>query len=423
MKTIPYWTDNTPRPADLPLSHLPGEAEVAVIGSGYTGLNAAITLAGAGVDVAVLEAGNIAFGGSSRNGGLFSPGVSAGIPKLEQRHGMGVAEQMWRWTLKATEYVKGLIEAEGIDCDLVFNGGVHLAWRSSHLDSDRRYIRYMRDKLDVTDLSIVEKERLRDEIGSPAYSGGMVNDNAGCVDPAKYVYGLARLAARKGAKLIESAEVQSITRQNGKFNLRTPRGRLQAGDILMATNGYTPKLVPEIRRGILPIGSAIIITEPLSEATQREVSPKGRAFHDSKNFLNYFRLTADGRMMFGGRRKLSADLDPGRSAPELQGRLLQVFPQLKGIPITHSWTGNVAFTYDRTPHIGQAQGVYYAYGYNGHGLAASSYLGREVARLMTGDLQGSPFRQIPHPRIPLSSLSDRYLPLLTLWFRMVDLVA
>jgi glycine/D-amino acid oxidase-like deaminating enzyme len=423
MKTTPFWTDNTPRPADLALSDLPPTAEIAIIGSGYTGLNAAMTLAEAGVDVAVLEAGYIAFGGSSRNGGMFSPGIPAGIPKLERRHGMHVAERMWRWTQEATEYVKRLIRDEHIDCDLLFNGSVHLAWRPSHLEEDRRYAQYMRTKLGVTSLTLVEKDRLNEEIGSPSYYGGMVNQNAGCVDPAKYVYGLARAAARKGVRLIESAEVQNISRENGKFELHTPGGRLLAKEVLIATNGYTSSLVPAIRQGILPIGSSIIVTEPLSDALQSELSPRGRTFHDSKNFLNYFHLTVDGRMMFGGRRKLSADLDPLRSATELHGRLLEVFPQLERVPITHSWTGNVAFTYDRTPHIGQAEGIYYAYGYNGHGLAASSYMGREVARLMTGDLKASPFQQIPHPRIPFWRMSDQYLPLLTLWFRMVDGVA
>jgi glycine/D-amino acid oxidase-like deaminating enzyme len=420
MKTVPYWTDITPRPDDLPLSDLPPSVDIAIIGSGYTGLNAALTLAKAGADVAVLEAGYIAFGGSSRNGGMFSPGISAGIQKIEQRHGPEIADRMWRWSLEATEYVKRLIREENIDCDLIFNGGLHLAWRPGHLEEDRRHIRYMRSRFGVTDLHIVEREQLQEEIGSPAYFGGMVNDNAGSVDPAKYVYGLARVAAREGVKLVESTEVQEISRPGGIYRLHTTAGSTEASQVLIATNGYTSRLVPEIRRGILPIGSSIIITEPLDESTQNEISPKGRTFYDSKNFLNYFHLTAEGRMMFGGRRKLSPNLDPVRSAPELHGRLLEVFPQLKDVPITHSWTGNVAFTYDRTPHIGQVGGIYYAYGYNGHGLAASSYMGREVAKLMNGDLQDSPFFAIPHPRIPMSGLSDQYLPLLTLWFRVLD---
>lgn len=423
MKTTPFWTEISPRPQDIQADALPDRADVAVVGAGYTGLNAAITFADRGVAAVVLEKEVVGFGGSSRNGGMFAPGISAGIPKLERRHGLEVAGHMWRWTVLATKYVTDIIEEEEIDCDLVFNGGIHLAWRPAHLDEDRAYANYLNENFGYGEMSIVEPEDLHTKIGSPAYSGGMANDFGGGVNPAAYAYGLARAAVKRGATLVEGAEVTAITRRDGKFEVSTPRGRLLAKDVLIATNGYTPDFVHRIRHGVLPIGSAIITTAPLSEDLQQELSPEGRMFYDSKNFLNYFRLAADGRMLFGGRRKLSADLDPIRSASELKGRLAQVFPQLKGVSITHSWTGRVAFTFDRTPHLGQEDGIFYAYGYNGHGLAASSYMGREVALVMLGELESSPFQEIPHPRIPFSKLSSFYLPLLTGWFRMVDRVA
>jgi glycine/D-amino acid oxidase-like deaminating enzyme len=423
MKTSPYWTDISPRPDDLQADALPAKADVAIIGAGYTGLNAAITFADRGIDTVLLEKEVVGYGGSSRNGGMFAPGISAGIPKLEKRHGIEIAERMWRWTVQATQYVKDIIQSEAIDCDLVFNGGIHLAWRPAHLDEDRDYASYLEERFGYSEMSIVERGDLHTKIGSPAYSGGMANNFGGGVNPAAYTYGLAQAALRRGALLVEGAEVLALRRRDGHFELATPKGKLSAERVLMATNGYTPNLVPRIRSGVLPVGSAIITTQPLSEDLQQELSPEGRMFYDSKNFLNYFRLTPDGRLLFGGRRKLAADLDPTRSARELKQRLIQVFPQLNDTPITHSWTGRVAFTFDRTPHIGREGGIYYAYGYNGHGLAASSYMGREVALVMLGEIESSPFQVIPHPRIPFSSLSHVYLPLLTGWFRMVDRVA
>jgi glycine/D-amino acid oxidase-like deaminating enzyme len=195
-----------------------------------------------------------------------------------------------------------------------------------------------------------------------------------------------------------------------------------AREVLLATNGYTTQLVPRARQGIFPAGSYIICTEPLSLELQNDVSPRGRMFFDSLNFLNYFRLTPDGRMLFGGRHNLSTSLDVYESARSLRERMVEVFPQLAAAKVTHSWTGKLGLTFDLMPHIGQADGVWYAMGYCGHGVAVASKLGREAAQIIAGERASSLFREISHMRTPVTHLDRYYLPFVSAWYRMMDKV-
>ncbi|MEY4222098.1 MAG: hypothetical protein RL334_740, partial [Chloroflexota bacterium] len=209
----------------------------------------------------------------------------------------------------------------------------------------------------------------------------------------------------------------------GGHALRTSRGPLRAREVLLATNGYTTALNLRARAGVFPVGSYIIVTEPLPAALQAELSPRGRMMYDSANFLIYFRLTPDGRMLFGGRNNLSITLDLHDSAQRLQERMLSVYPQLRGVPLTHSWTGKLGITFDLMPHIGRVNGVHYAYGYCGHGVSISSYLGREVGELLAGKRTSSAFLNIPHPRNPIAFFERLFLPFVAQWYRMQDALA
>lgn len=185
----------------------------------------------------------------------------------------------------------------------------------------------------------------------------------------------------------------------------------------MATNGYTTGLVPRIRQGVVPVGSYIIITEPLPAKLQKEISPKRRVFFDSHFFLNYFWLTPYGRLLFGGRSNLSTNLDLQRSARGLQKRMLEVFPQLEGVAITHSWTGKLGVSFDMLPHLGKVNGVHYAMGYSGHGVPMGSYLGCEVGEWIVGVRKDSIFLELNHPRFILASWDKLYMPFVTAYFR------
>ncbi len=420
MKNINYWTENTPRPEDLPTQDLPPKADVTIVGRGYTGLNAAIELAKSGVSVVVLEQETIGWGGSSRNGGLFSPDIAGGMSKIEKRYGKDAAQFFWRWSVAACDHVERIVTEEGIKCDFHRDGQIQLAYKPSHFISAKGYMSYLTEGYGYSGQRAVEPGELNTEIGSGSYYGGILDESGGGADPAKYVFGLAQTASRHGARLVERAKVKNIERNNGVFRLSTSKGAIESKEVLLATNGYTSHLVPKARYGIFPITSCIILTEPLSLELQQELSPNNRVFYDSKRLVNYFRLTADGRMLFGGRKSSSEDSNTDKSAQRIHRRMLEVYPQLKGIPITHTWSGYIGYTFDKMPHIGRINGIHYAYGYCGHGLAAASYMGVEAAKLISGQQESSPFMEVPHPRYFFASFEKLFLPLGSIWYGFLD---
>jgi glycine/D-amino acid oxidase-like deaminating enzyme len=425
MKTIPFWTDDFPRPVDLPVSPLPERVDVAIVGGGYTGLSAARTLAKGGANVAVLEQREIGGGASSVNGGQVAPGLKLNIQRAFKKYGPEMGRELWQASVGAVRYLEQMLAEEGIDCDYSGQGGIALAYKPAHYRHMAAEIEWMACELDFHEMKLVPPERIREEIGTDVFPGGLVEKMGGGLHPAKYVYGLACATARAGAKLCEYTEVQAIHRpaQGGDFELTTTQERLRAAEILLATNGYTGPLIPAIQRRVFPVGSYMITTEPLAPELQRELSPKNRVMYSTKWFLNYFRLTPDGRMSMGGRNNLSPDLNLVESARNLYETMIHIFPQLRGIAVTHSWTGRLGVTFDLMPHIGRVGGIYYAFGYGGHGVALSGYLGKEVAELISGRISRSPFADIPHQTHFFYRGKPWFLPLAASYYRFLDAVS
>jgi glycine/D-amino acid oxidase-like deaminating enzyme len=422
MKTIPYWQENTPRPDDIPLHYLPAEVDVVVIGSGYSGLNAAITLAKSGASVAVLEKETIGWGSASRNGG-FVTGVFGEPGGLEKKYGLEGAKEIWNWSLESLKFVDDIVTNEQIDCDFVRSGGLYLAYKPSHYS----YLLEMRDllatKFDDHRLRLIEPGDLGEEIGSNAFYGGMLDESGTGLDPAKFVYGLATVAAKHGVLLVEKAEVTKIRRSPSGFTIFTPQGQMRSVEVLIATNGYTSSVVPKIRYGVILGGGYCSVTEPLTEEVFRSLSPKGRGFFDTRFFLNYFRPIPGNRLLLGGWKTLVRDKNLKVIGRKLHSRILEIFPQLTGVGISHAWTGQFAFTFDMLPHIGQVDGIHYAVGGNGHGVGTMSYLGHEAARMMAGQIDHSLFAEIKHPRYFFAPLDRIYWPVVNAWFRFQDWIS
>ncbi len=421
MKTANFWTDQLPGSITaLPIDEtLPESVDVAIVGSGYTGLNAARVVAKSGANVAVLERYTIGWGASSRNGGIATPGIKQSLKTIWRKYGDEYAHEFWQASLDAIDLIDQIVCEEHIACDWKRTGSFALATKASHLDYYHEFQKWLKEEFSH-EVTLVTRDTIQTEIGSDIYFGGLADDYGGGINPAKYVLGLAHAVARYKAHLCEHTEVQRIERLSTGFRVQTSKGTLRATEVLVATNGYTDRLVPRLKPRIFPVGSYIIVTEPLSKERQQMLSPKGRMFYTSKHLLNYFRLTPDGRMLWGGRNNLNTNLDLYDSARQLQKTMHHAFPNLANVPLSHTWTGKLGITFDLMPHIGQVNGVYYALGFGGHGLSIGTYLGTEVGRLLTGEISRSPFAEIPHQTKFFYRNRTWFLPLAAWYYRFLD---
>ncbi len=419
LKTECLWTEQAPPPPDLGADSLPERADVAIVGGGYTGLSAARALAKLGARAVVLERHFIGWGASSRNGGMTTTGVKEEPEGLFRRYGPRLGRELWQGALDAIACVETIVGEEGIECHFARCGSFEAACKPAHFEAMRRSVEWMKRELQH-ERQVVPPGELRREIGTDVYFGGVSDALSAGLHPAKYVFGLGRAAAQAGATLCANTEVQSIERRDGAFHLGTSAGQLRANEVLIATNGYTGPLTPALQPRVISIGSYIIATEPLPAAVQQELSPRNRMFFDSKWFLNYFRLTPDGRMLFGGRTRLTTQLDLRENARRLREVLVRAFPQLRDTPISHSWSGHLGLTFDTLPHLGRVNGLHYALGYSGHGVALATLLGMQAAELLAGRRTTSPFLEVTHPTHFFYRGQAWFLPFLEIGLRAID---
>ena len=424
-----YWLTTASMPQGTP-GDIPQLADVAIVGAGFTGLSAAKTLAKRGVNVAVLESNNIGWGASSRNGGMVLTGLKLSPETLASRYGMELTRRMYAASLASIDVVEQIVREENIGCDFSRCGHLEVACKPSHFDSYARSVETIAKEFNHQ-LRIVPRAQLSDEIGSSIYFGGIVDETSTGLNPTQYVTGLATAAIKAGANLYENARVEQITpeTQNGNhgFEIHTSRGNIFATNVLVATSGYTSAATPALRKKIIPIGSFIITTEQLPDDLARELNPRNRMIYDSKHYLYYYRLTPDNRMLFGGRAAFFPETKNTirRSAEILRRGMVQVFPQLRETKVAHAWGGTLDFCFDTMPHAGHADGIYYALGYAGHGVAMATYLGSKIAEQIAGDQVEIPFSEIPFPGAPLGLYNGRpwFLPFAGAYYKVLDWIS
>ena len=424
MQKSPLWTDQFSRPNNIITSDSPSaETDIAIVGSGYTGLCAARILKKNGASVTVLDRNTIGWGASSRNGGMATPGLKQGIQKIHKIYGEKLAHEFWKISVDAIDLIDEIVTEHSIDCDWERNGHASLATKPSHAPRLKEYGSWLEKEFGHYQ-KYIPKHQIQDEIGSNTYYGALTDEISGGLHPSKYVFGLASTVSNLGVQLCENTAVTKIEKNDSNnFKLITSKGDITAKKVIIATNGYTDRLVSKLKPLIFPVGSYIVVTEPLTNELQNIINPKRRMYYDSKWFLNYFRLTPDGRMLWGGRNDLSTDLDLDDSAKRLSKELYTVFPDLKDIPITHTWTGKLGITFDLMPHIGKTNGIYYALGYGGHGLSIATYLGTEIGLMLAGKKDRSPFMEISHQTTVFYRNRPWFIPFAARYFRFLDWIS
>lgn len=418
-KAAPFWWE-AHRPSPLPEIALPRETRVVIVGAGYAGLSAALELTALGLDCLVLDANEPGFGASSRNGGMVSGGVNVGKRYMSKPMPADEAAPFMNDAADAFTLIEDLITREKIDCAWTKAGYFLGAWCKSHYDDMAKKVENL-NAAAKSDSYLVPQERQREEIGSDYYRGGMVVGRAAHLHPALFFKGLLELCQTRGVKIASNTPVTKLTQSATGWSVETPRGSITAGDVIIATNGYTGDITPQLKRRVVPVGSYIIATEELPPDLAATLSPRNRSFADTRRVLTYYRMSPDGkRLIFGGRAKFG-HTDPVETAPILYQFMTDRYPQLKGVKITHAWTGNVAFTLDEMPHMGKFDNLHYALGCNGSGIAMMTYLGQQTARKVAGKANRvCAFDQPEFPDHPLYNGSTWFLPIVGRYFRARD---
>jgi glycine/D-amino acid oxidase-like deaminating enzyme len=406
---------------DYPALEGDARADVAVVGAGFTGLSAALGLAERGYSVALVEAHRVGWGASGRNGGQLIDGF-VDESKIEKFLTRSELDMVWQLGLDCRDLVIGRIERYGIECDLKF-GFVDLALNERDMDYFESEIARKRARNYPHPLTLVPQDDIRSVVGSDRYIGALVNAGNGHLHPLNLCIGEARAAVQQGVRIFERSPVTHI--QHGvKPVVHTDRGSIAADKVVLAGNAYLGRAEPQLFGAVIPAGSYIIATERLGESTAAEILPRDMAACDQRVGLDYFRLSADKRLLFGGLCNYSGR-HPKDITASLRPNMLRVFPQLADTRIEYEWGGYIAISIKRIPQLGRIGGnTWYAQGYSGHGLAPSHMAGKLIADAIGGDLEKfDVFQRIRHLKLPGGKwFANPALALGMLYYRMKELL-
>ncbi|MDO6563388.1 FAD-binding oxidoreductase [Amphritea sp. 1_MG-2023] len=379
------------------------QADICVIGAGYTGLSAALHLAKKGYAVTLLESETVGWGASGRNGGQVCPGHNMSHAELSKKVGRAAADALWHSSLESVQLVKDLIAEYQIDCDLK-QGVMHVAAKPAHVADIRDSVSYKQKVLAYDKIDFVSDAEVQAMLGTERYYGGEYWQDAVHLHPLNYALGLAKAATAAGVKIHEHSRVTQY--QAGKHAaVHTQDGVVKAKYILLACNGYLDKLEPRIAGKIMPINNFIIATEPLSDELCRRINRDDIAVADSRFVINYFKLSGDNRLLWGGgenyRRHFPKDI-PNFVRPYM----LQFYPELSDVKIDYGWGGTLAITLNRMPHFDRLEeNLFVAQGYSGHGVALATLGGKLMAEAISGSVETFDlFSRVPSPSFPGGTL-------------------
>jgi glycine/D-amino acid oxidase-like deaminating enzyme len=424
MKLESFWLATAPEFTAGATGSLPARADVVVVGGGFTGLSAARSLASKGVDVVLLEASRIHGEASGRNGGHCSPGTAQSLPLLIERYGEQVAKQHYQVYIDAVDYVEQLVAQENIDCDFVRHGKLKLASKATHMRGITGNYEALRKHLRA-DVELLSATDVRREINSDAFHGGMLDRRGAQMHMGRFGTGLATAAARHGARIFEHTAVTNLTNLGGdRHRISTTNGEIEADRVLLATGCSNHGPFRWWQRRIVPVGSFVIVTEPISRQLDRAL-PNRRNYVTSLNFGNYFRTTEDDRLVWGGRAQFArsnpcSDRESGQILKEALDRLL---PDLRDVRIDYCWGGLVEATADRLPSAGKHDGLYYSVAYSGHGTQMSTYMGDVMADIVMGGTRSNPWARALWKALPGYAGREWFLPLVGAYFRFKDAVS
>lgn len=391
--------------------------DVAIVGAGFTGLSAAIELASRGVSVAVLDAGLVGGGASGRNGGQINPGLKLDPHDVLAKH-PEIADHALDFSGRAPDVVFDLVARYDIQCHIKRTGWLMPAHReSAEADLERRAKGWINRGVPVRTLGREETRRIT---GSPAYTGAIIDPRGGNLQPLSYVRGLARAAASEGARVFEKTPVTALVQEGDKWLLTTPRGKVRAAQVILATNGYTDGLWPGLKQTIIPIHSFQIATIPLSPSLGATILPEGHHAADTRRLIQYFRRDSAGRFFLGGEGKAGGAKTPSDFS-HLYRLMVQAYPQLEGVAIEYAWSGQLAVTPDYLPHVHEpAPGISAVLGCQGRGIAMMTAMGQSLAAhlLDRSSALGLPVTRLK--RIPFHGLNQLYAAVASSYFRMMD---
>jgi len=420
LKLAPYWWEAAPRP-DPTQPDIPTQADVGIVGAGFAGLTAALTLARAGRSVVVFDSMRAGEGASSRNGGICSGNIKFSFSEMIKMYGLEQAKAIFGEGVAARQSLSKMIEDENIKCDFKMIGRFDGANHIRNYEILGRESDLLNKHLDFGTVMVPESEQ-RNELGTDFYKGGRVRPDIGGVHPAQLHQGIYERALEAGVTVITETTVTAIDRTADGYDLKTTRGTLRAGDCIVATNGYTDQVTDWLRRRVVPVPSQIIATDTLAPALMAELMPKRRMVGDTRFLYNYYRPSPDGtRIVFGGRRGADTD-DDIKKCMHLYTNLTEIFPGLEGVKLTHSWWGYTGYSFDMVPHLTVHDGIHYATAFCGSGVVWAPWLGRKAALMVLGEMEDakSELAKADFPTRPLYNGNTWFLPFVIGWYGLKD---